>query len=114
MTFPANISVGWHVYSAGAVDANNEPTVVYTPPLDETGATLKVIDVAPVRGIEPDEARIVDRLKIHAPPDTGVAARDVIDLTEGQFEVDGAPEDHTRGFHGWNPGVVIWLKRVRS
>lgn len=114
MTFPANYTVPYHSYSAGTATARNTPTAVYTPPLDQPGTELKVIDIAPVRGAEPNATRIVDRRKLHAPPDCPLKAQDVVDLPEGRFEVDGDMEDQTRGFHGWNPGVVVWLKRTQK
>lgn len=113
MTFPANFQLGWHQYSAGTATARNTPVAVYTPALDQPGTALMVIDIAPVRSTEPNETRNVDRRKVHAPADCPVRARDVLDLPEGQFEVDGDIEDQTRGFHGWRPGVVIWLKRTQ-
>jgi hypothetical protein len=87
---------------------------VYTPPLDEDGTELKVIGIGTgARSSEPDETRIVTQPKLYAPPDCPVKARDVLDLPDGQFEVDGDPDNQCCGFHGWQPGIVVWLKRVQ-
>ena len=113
MSFPARYTIRWYTYSEGVETAHNEPTPVYTPTLDVTGADRKVIGWGPVTQIpEPDEERVVQRRKLYVPSGFTAGPRDVAELPDGRWEVDGYLDDESHGFHGWTPGDVVWLKRT--
>lgn len=110
------MKVGVHTYSAGNRDGYNIPAPSWDPPLNEPGEERDVIGWAPhssteVSGVEPN--RIVETdVDLLVPPDFQIASEDVVDLPEGQFQVNGDPRDFGYGPYGYNPGMVIGLKRI--
>lgn len=115
MTFPTPYTIGWHTHSEGPVDAHENPTSVYTPELDGPGAERAVIGWGPVSvTVEPNSERVISRRKLYVPSGFASTPRDVADLPDGQWEVDGEIDDESHGFHGWKPGDVVWLKRTQQ
>jgi hypothetical protein len=125
--FPTPWLVGIHRYTAGTVNAHNEPTKTWTPPKDQPGEMVRVIGWGPLGpSYEPIQDRSVMKLELYTPPtlrdengspviDPG--PYDVIDLPSGdgnvtQWEVQGWPRDYTHGFHGWRAGKIVDLQRV--
>lgn len=46
------------------------------------------------------------------PPGTDVDAIDAVEINGDRFEVDGSPNNMVNVFTGWNPGIIVKLKRV--
>ena len=118
--FPTPWVVGLHRYTAGAVNAHNEPTRTWVPAKHVPGIQIKVIGWGP-RSVEPVEGHSVDKLELYIPPvlfdlagdrvaDPGPL--DLIDLPTGQYEVQGLPRDYTHGFHGWPAGKIVEIQKA--
>ena len=84
---------------------------VYTPPRDQRGARHLVYGPVPVSSTEPEGLVIVDR-ELLVPPDFPVTADDLVDLPDGQYAVIGQPSDYCLGPFGFQPGLVVHLKKV--
>lgn len=121
MTYPTPYTVGHHVRTAVGADRFRE-TVTYTPPKDQPGTPVAVIQwgapesaAASQDGAQqPGYDRTIVDVQLYAPPEFLPGKGDLIDLPTGQYEVVGHPEDHNHGFHGWQPGNVINLRKVEG
>jgi hypothetical protein len=115
---PLRHEVGLHSYSAGEIDAYGCTIPVYTPPRDSPGTAEKVYGWSLPLSIEPHgEGRdniIVTDVELLAPPGFSVGPYDVVDLPDGQYEVVGHPQDYGYGPFGFDPGVVVKLRRVEG
>lgn len=110
------MKVGVHTYSGGSHDGYGVPTPSWDPPLDEAGEERDVIGWGPrssteVEGVEPNRLVETD-IDLLVPLGFQIAPEDVVDLPEGQFQVQGQPMDYGYGPYGYNPGMVVRLKRV--
>lgn len=116
--FPTPHTIGVHVRSDGDIDAHGNPTVVYTPPLDEPGTARAVIGWVVPASTEPAVAghdRVVVDVVLGVPPGFVLAAHDVVDLPygpAGQFEVIGEVRETEGNPFGWVPGGEVNLRRV--
>jgi hypothetical protein len=113
--------VGHHVYTAGGPDPHRNPPS-YSPPKNQPGTPVNVIQWAPP-GSHADQPklaghdRVIVDVELFVPPGFTPAPGDLIDLPSGpagQFMVIGYPEDYNHGFHGWQPGSVVNLRRVEG
>ena len=114
MTFPTPYKVGHHAWSAGPADEHNNVGDLYTPPLDRRGRQVSVIGWESSKTEPPvvgHAERTVTLVDLQVPAGFRPENRDVIDLPSGQFEVVGF-EDWNTGFHGWQPGNVVKLRKV--
>ena len=51
--------------------------------------------------------------QLAVPPDFPATAYDLVDIPgDGQYEVDGEPEDYCHGPFGFRPGLVVNLRKV--
>jgi hypothetical protein len=117
MTFPLSITVGWHQYSGGSIDAYGEVSPVYTPPLNQPGTSLLVYAVAPRttgRHFAEGHDRVITDKTMYAPYACPVGTNDYIDLPEGQYMIEGVPEDWSLGPFQWAPGVEYQLRWVTT
>ena len=117
MTFPLSITVGWHQYSGGTTDAYGEITPVYTPPLNQAGTPVTVYAIAPAttgRHFADGHDRVFTHKTMYAPPGLSIGTNDYIDLPEGQYMVEGVPEDWSFGPFSWAPGVEYMLRWVTT
>lgn len=110
-------TIGWHAYSAGTADANNQTIPVYTPPKDQTGTPVAVIGWETPKSTEPHVAghdvRVDATVKLFALPTFRPGVRDLIDLPDvGQCEVVGLPESTDGNPFEWYPGLTIELRQV--
>lgn len=115
MTFPLLFTVGWHQYSNGPTDAYGEVTPVYTPPLNQAGTQIAVYGFNvhstshnPVSGHD----RIIVDAELWVPPGCPIGTYDYVDLPDGQYLVEGQPEDWGHGPFGWSPGLQINLRKI--
>lgn len=122
MSFPTPYTVGHHARSTESGD-RFRGAATYTPPRDQPGTPVQVIQWG-----APDSAsgardgqqvpgydRTIVDLELFVLPDFRPGRGDLIDLPGiGQFEVVGYPHDYTHGFHGWQPGNVVDLRRVEG
>jgi hypothetical protein len=121
VTFPTPYTVGHHAASVTG-DRFRNP-VVYSPPRDEPGTPVAVIQIAAPQSAAGTrdghqqlgyDRTMVD-IDLYVPPEFLPHKGDLIDIPGmGQFEVVGYPEDHNHGFHQWQPGNVIPLRRVEG
>lgn len=121
MSFPTPYTVGHHVRNQDPSTDRFRAPVTYAPPKDQPGTSVPVIQwAAPQSAAGTRDGRqpagydrtLID-IELFVPPEFKPAKGDLIDLPgEGQFEVAGEAEDHNHGFHGWQPGNVIPLRRV--
>jgi hypothetical protein len=58
--------------------------------------------------------RVTVDVKLAGPPSLEVGHRDRFVLPSGTFDVVGDVEDYTHGPFGWQPGVVVNLRRVEG
>ena len=121
MTYPTPYTVGHHVRNQDASTDRFRASVTFTPPAEQPGTPVPVIQwAAPESAAGSRDGRQpagYDRMLIDVElfvlPDFKPGKGDLIDLPgEGQFEVAGYPEDYNHGFHTWQPGNVIPLRRV--
>lgn len=113
---PLLFEVGIHVYSSGPSDGYG-PTMVYTPPRDVPGIAEKVYGWSSPSSSEPREGHgniIVTDVELLAPAGFSVGPYDVVDLPDGQYQVMGHPQDFGYGPFGYDPGVVVKLRRVEG
>lgn len=122
MTYPTPYTVGHHVRTAVGADRFRE-TVTYTPPKDQPGTPVKVIQWTALKSEaasrdgaqQPGYDRTIVDVELYTLPGFRPSPGDLIDIPgDGQFEVVGHPEDYNHGFHGWQPGNVINLRRVEG
>lgn len=118
MTFPTLFTVGTHTYSAGSDDGYNISTDTWTPAKGVAGSQQEVYGWSTPSTTEPKLAghdRVTVDIELLAPPEFTVGPHDLVDLPgEGQFEVIGYPEDFTKGPFGFQPGVVVNLRKVEG
>ena len=104
----AKISVTHKPYSASK-DALGNTTDGYG-----TSVTRLVYSIGPhveLRGSATITETAVADVDI-AMPKAQVALRDLFEFGDGPHRVVGI-RDMTRGFHGWQPGIVVELEKVR-
>lgn len=112
MRFPLLFTVGVHTASSTA-DYNSATT--YAPAADQPGTQVKVYGWSTPSSTEPKRAgrdEVVVDVELLVPPDFVVAADDLIDLPDGQYEVLGDPEDYNHGPFGFQPGKIVNLQKV--
>lgn len=125
LSYPTPWTVGWHYADTDAVDAEGNPSIVYTPdlgdsddPLDGIGAPVQVMGWAPATSTEPQLGRVEHDIDLFCSPGTQGGPFDVVDLpldrSLGRFEVVGFPLDWTKGPFGFTPGMVVQLRRVEG
>lgn len=112
MTYPTPYTVGWH--TATTVQTGRGSTTTYSPALTVAGTQVAVIGWAPTRQAETTETRVESDIDLFVPPGVSSSPGDVVDLSEGQFEVVAYPEDWTKGPFGFTPGKVVKLKRTQA
>jgi hypothetical protein len=112
MTFPTPYTVLTEAYSAGSYDAHGNPVDSWAAPVQQ-----RVIGWYVPVAIEPKvagrDAVVVD-LALMVPPDFIIGPLDRVTVAGNSFEVIGYPEDYTHGPFGFNPGLVVNLKRVEG
>jgi len=122
VTYPTPYTVGLHRYAGGDTNAHGQVVKTYEPPLDEPGLQVRVTQWVPTQfGVpEPEVGTTMQWLELFVPDVLvdvdgnavdDIGGFDLVDLPDGQYEVDGPPWDYTRGFHGWKAGKVVRLKR---
>lgn len=120
--FPTPYLVGLHRYVQGAANAHGKPVKAYQPPKNQAGLQIRVVQWVPSQSgtFEPEsdsEFQWVDLfVQSQLTDENGNAVDDIgpfdlIDLPQGQFEVDGPLWDYSKGFHGWDAGKVVKLRR---
>lgn len=123
MTFPTPYTVGHHVRVATGTGDRFRETVTYNPPKDAPGVPVRVIQWGAAQSAaasqdgrqQPGYDRTIVDVELYVLPDFKPGTGDLIDLPEtGQYEVVGHPQDYNHGFHGWQPGNVINLRRVEG
>lgn len=124
MSFPTPYIVGWHARNPDSPDRfRAAPT--YTPAKDQAGTPVRVIQWAAAKSDssgrdgtqQVGHERTELTIKLYVPPEFQPSPGDLIDLPAGpagQYEVVGFPEDHNHGFHGWQPGNVVHLRRIEG
>ncbi len=121
MSFPTPYTVGYHARTNHGPDRfRDQPT--YSPPKDQPGTPVAVIQWSAAKAVSSGgqlmgHDRLVSEVDLFAPPGFDPQPGDLIDLPAGpagQFEVAELPRDYTHGFHGWQPGTVIPLRRVEG
>jgi hypothetical protein len=78
------------------------------PQVTVTGAFNPGTSVELVQG----EDILTTQPTVMLPPGTQVAAIDAVQVDGLVYEVDGSPNAPVNPFTGWQPGVVVKLKRV--
>jgi hypothetical protein len=107
VTFPFGQAVTLVKRVKGAADALGNDTWTTTS-IPTNGAFDPGTSVESVQG----QDLLVTSPRVFLPAGTDVSAVDAIDVAGARYEVDGSPNDYTNPFTGWNPGVVVQLKRV--
>jgi len=111
VSFPTPWTVDVLRRSSGGTDAHGNPVTSYGDP-----ETHRVYAIAPGGSTEPFEGNrdavtwdldVLSPAPIAEPQDRVVVAGDV-------YEVEGRPDDFTRGPFGWAPGYRIRLNRVED
>lgn len=117
MTFPTPYTVGHHARVAGGLDSYRDPDT-FTPAKGDLGTPHPAYGWAAPQSSEPKivgHDRTVVEVELYCPADFNPGPGDLIDLPTGkQYVVIGEPEDHNHGFHEWQPGNVINLRRVEG
>lgn len=119
MSYPTPYTVGWHARTNTGADRFRDPPT-YSPPKDQPGTPVQVIQWAAAQSNAPGNQqlghqRVVSDVELFVLPGFAPRPGDLIDLPAGpagQFEVVGDPEDYNHGFHQWQPGNVVQLRRV--
>lgn len=122
MTFPTPYEVGWHVRTNNGPDRFREPAT-YSPAKDQPGTKVAVIQWSAAKSSASGSdgrqllghERTITEVDLFALPGFAPNPGDLIDLPAGpagQFEVVDDTRDYNHGFHGWQPGNVIKLRRV--
>lgn len=120
--YPLRYTVGLHRYVEGDVNAHGKVVKEYQPPKDQAGLQVRVVQWVPTQfGVpEPEVDTTMHWLELFVPEVLtdvdgntvdDIGAFDLVDLPEGQYEVDGPVWDYSKGFHGWSAGKVVRLKR---
>jgi hypothetical protein len=114
---PLRQTVGLHTWSQGELDRYNVPATVHTPAKDQPGTPYKVFGWTKTSNADP--SKLVGMIPIanvdvdlYAPPGFPASLYDLIDLPDGQYEVVGAPKNDNYGPFGYEPGVVVQLRRI--
>lgn len=108
MTYPYGTVVTLVKRTKGPPDSFGNDTWVTT--------TVDVIAQAFDPGISSEQVQGQDVLttqpKVFLPPGTDVSYLDAVIINGEQSEVDGSPSQPISPFTGWQPGVIVKLKRV--
>lgn len=108
MTFPVTITLSRTPY-----DGESESGLGNTTPGYGDAVPFGAIAVAPHTVEEGSttstETQVAD-LDVYAPKQT-VSLKDQFTINAETYEVIGV-QDWTMGFHGWQPGIVVELRRV--
>ena len=111
--YPASFSVGVRTYSDGAADDFGDPVDAWSDPV-----ATQVYGWAPAGTSEPFNAgreAVTWDLDLLAPPEFACDRKDLVVVPgEGEFKVEGRPQDFTHGPFGFTPGKVVRLKRVEG
>lgn len=107
MTFPFGQTVSLVKRAKGAPDPLGNDTWTTTSTLVR-GAFDPGTSVESVQG----QDLLVTSPRVFLPAGTDVDAVDAVDVAGARYEVDGSPNDYTNPFTGWQPGVVVQLKRA--
>lgn len=106
---PTLYTVARQRYTAAGFDAHGNPVVSWSAPED-----LAVYGWSRPQSSEPKlagEQRIEVSLEVFAPVGTVTEPPDRIEVDGELYNVVGETEDYDHGPFGWQPGVVINLKR---
>jgi hypothetical protein len=114
--YPLAQTIGHKVHQAGAKDAHGNPVDSWAAPVD-----VQVYGYGPrtdVRGStgsgEPAGTQVLVGLQLLAPKGTVISPQDRIVIDGNEYEVDGEIGDWNNGPFGFEPGVVINLKRAEG
>lgn len=111
MGFPLNQTIGHMVWSAGSVDAHGNPADTWA-----AAVNVLVYGYGPpaVRAeTEPGGTQVISHLEVLAPTFT-VDPRDRFVIDSVTYEVAGEPNVWDSGPFGYEPGMVVRLKRAEG
>lgn len=108
MTFPTPHTVSHSVFNGTGVDELGNDVESWAEPVD-----VRVIGwhASLVETVEGHTSRVVSDIDLLTPPGLAVSVRDKFTLDGDLFEVVEF-QDCTKGFHGWQPGNVVKLRKV--
>lgn len=109
MTFPTPWTVQHEVFEGWGQDDLGNDVLIWADPVNR-----RVIgwNASYLETLDGHTSQVESDIDLLIPPTFTVTAQDRFTLPDaGQFEVVGV-EDCNRGFHQWQPGSVVKLKRV--
>ena len=109
MSFPTPWTVQREAWSSGGLDAHGNQSDTYLAPVD-----VAVYGWAAPAPEERTSERVVIDLRMYAPSGTAANSRDRFILPDGTYEAQGPAQSYDYGPFGWQPGVVINLRRVEG
>lgn len=110
--FPANYQVMYKEWYADGKDELYNDKDGWRDPVPRMVIGWSSRRVVTEDGIH--SAQDEDNVRLEVPSDFTWAARDLVILpNRGTFQVRGAV-DPSKGFHGWQPGLVLELQRVEG
>lgn len=105
--FPTPLSVG-HKVATKSTDLLGNTTIIYGSP-----SSLPAYSISPhtveVGSTTLTETEVAD-LDVYMPK-AAINLKDRFSIDNVDYEVVGV-QDWTMGFHGWQPGIVVELKKV--
>lgn len=96
----------------GAEDSHGNPVDSWASSVDIPNCAF--VPGGSVERVEPGRNAVVTQPQILAPAGTVAESRDRFTVRGKQYEVDGDPAEYRSPFTGWEPGVVINLKRTEG
>lgn len=109
-SFPFGQTVTILTRTAGANDALGNKTYTSVPTV-VAGAAFADLGSSEILG---NQETVIDQPVVYLPAGTVVGPLDAVMVGAITYEVDGQPSSNTSPFTGWNPGMVVKLRRVEG
>jgi hypothetical protein len=114
--FPLTRTIGHKVHQAGATDSHGNPADTWAEPVDVSvyGYGPRTDTRGSTGSDEPGGTQVIVGKEVYAPKTLAVSEKDRFVIDGRTYEVDGELGDWTTGPFGFEPGIVINLKRAEG